>query len=206
MPELHPNGNYEAYLAQLFNPLAGGAQFNPGVWNTIGGGGIGTGLGGLGAGTVPNMSTLLQTPWSTQNPQQMNAVWPQQQQQNPAQTLPAIQLAQHIATKQAAQAIQYAQALQALQQLVQNLATQQAIGPQGQYQAQFGQGIGGAYGIGQIGYGLAQPYGLGMQNPLQQQALQQQMLQQQILQQQVLQQLAQYLASQQPQFRYGLAA
>src|SRR5882672_274905 len=79
MPELHPNGNYEAYLAQLFNPLAGGAQFNPGVLGTIGGGGIGTGFGGLGAGTVPNMSTLLQTPWATQNPQQqMNAVWPQQ--------------------------------------------------------------------------------------------------------------------------------
>ena len=211
MPELHPNGNYEAYLAQLFNPLAGGTQFNPGVLGTIGG----AGFGGLGTGTIPNMTTLLQSPWATQNPQQLSALWPQQQlqqqqqqqQQNPAQTLPAIQLAQHIATKQAAQAIQYAQALQALQQLVQNLATQQAIGQQ----TQFGQGIGGAYGFGQVGHGFAQPYGLGMQNPinqsLQQQALQQQMLQQQILQQQLLQQLAQYMASQQqPQFRYGLAA
>jgi hypothetical protein len=33
MPELYQtDGNYEAYLSQLFNPLASGAQFNPGAW------------------------------------------------------------------------------------------------------------------------------------------------------------------------------
>jgi len=186
MPELHSNGNYEAYLAQLFNPVSGGTQFNPGGLGSIGGSGIGTGFGG----TVPNVSTLLQSPWATQNsqqqnPQQLSGLWPVQQ--NPLQSLPAIQLAQHIAAKQAMQALQCAQALQ---QLVQNTVQQ----------SQFGQGIGG-YGYPPQPWGTQSPI-----NPLQQQALQQQMLQQQIMQQQVLQQLAQYLASQQqPQYRYGLA-
>jgi hypothetical protein len=179
MPELHPNGNYEAYLAQLFNPISGGTQFNPGVLGSIGSSGI---------GTVPTMNTLLQNPWTTQNPQQLSGLWPVQQ-QNPLQSLPAIQLAQHIAAKQAMQAAQYAQALQALQQLAQATAQQ----------AQFGQGIGGIYGY------TPQLYGWGTQSPINQ-ALQQQALQQQMLQQQMLQQLAQYLASQQqPQYRYGLA-
>ena len=81
MPELYQtDGNYEAYLSQLFNPLASGAQFNPG-----GLGAIGTGIGGFGAGTVPNMAGLLQNPWGTpypqqvQYPQQQNSLWPQQQ-------------------------------------------------------------------------------------------------------------------------------
>ena len=68
MPELYQtDGNYEAYLSQLFNPLASGAQFNPG-----GLGAIGTGIGGLGAGTVPNMASLLQNPWGTPYPQQQS--------------------------------------------------------------------------------------------------------------------------------------
>jgi hypothetical protein len=196
MPDVHSNGNYEAYLAQLFNPLAGGAQFNPAVSGAIGGGGIGTGFGGLGAGMIPNMAAPLQNPWAAQNLPQLNALWPQLQMQNSAQSLPAIQLAQQVAARQAMQAIQSAQALQALQQLVQNLAAQQwaqqAMGSQGQ----FGHGMGGAFGAGQIGQGLAQFHGLGPQHMINQ-----------LLQHQVLQQLAQYLATQQPgQFRYGLAA
>jgi hypothetical protein len=196
MPELYQtDGNYEAYLSQLFNPLASGAQFNPG-----GLGAIGTGIG-LGAGTVPNMAGLLQNPWGTpypqqfQYPQQQNSLWPQQQQLNP--------FAQQNQARQVMQTIQHAQAVQALKQLVHNLATQSAINTQ----AQLG-GVGSIYG--QIGPGLPQPYGLATQNPIaqavQQQVLQQQVLQQQMLQQQALQQIAQYLATQQPtQFRYGLA-
>jgi len=63
-------------------------------------------------------------------------------------------------------------------------------------QGQFGHGMGGAFGAGQISQGLAQFHGLGPQHMINQ-----------ALQHQVLQQLAQYLATQQPgQFRYGLAA
>lgn len=190
MPELfQTDGNYEAYLAQLFNPLASGAQFNPG-----GLGGIGTGIGGLGTGAVPNLG-LLQNPWGTpypqqsQYPQQLSAIWPQQ---NP--------LAQQIAARQAMQVVQHAQAVQALKQLVHNLAMQSQINAQTQLG---GYGVGGLYG--QIGQGLPQGFGLGIQNPITQ-ALQQQQLQQQMLQQQALQQIAQYLATQQPSpFRYGLA-
>lgn len=193
MPELYQtDGNYEAYLSQLFNPLASGAQFNPG-----GLGAIGTGIGGLGAGTVPNMAGLLQNPWGTpypqqlQYPQQQNSFWPQQQQFNP--------FAQQNPARQAMQTIQHAQAVQALKQLVHNLATQSAINTQ----AQLGYGVGGGYG--QIGQGIPQPYGLATQNPIAQ-VLQQQALQQQVLQQQALQQIAQYLAMQQlTPFRYGLA-
>ena len=29
MPELHSNGSYDPYIAQLFNSLGGGARFNP---------------------------------------------------------------------------------------------------------------------------------------------------------------------------------
>ena len=198
MPELfQTDGNYEAYLAQLFNPLASGAQFNPG-----GLGSLGIGIGGLGAGTVPGMAGLLQNPWMTQYPQQLqypqplNALWPQQQLNPLAQQNP---FAQQIAAKQAMQVIQHAQAVQALKQLVHNLATQSQLNAQ----AQLGYGTGGLYG--QIGQGIPQSYGIGTQNPIGQ-ALQQQALQQQMLQQQCLQQIAQYLATQQPtQFRYGLA-
>jgi hypothetical protein len=210
MPELYQNdGNYEAYLSQLFNPLAGGAQFNPG-----GLGAIGTGIGGLGAGTVPTMAGLLQNPWGTpysqqmQYPQQQNSPWPQQQQLWPQQQLNPQQqfnpFTQQNASRQAMQTIQHAQACQALKQLVQNLATQSAITAQSQLG---GYGVGSLYGqIGpQTGQGIPQSYGLPTPNPIAQ-ALQQQALQQQMLQQQALQQIAQYLATQQPtQFRYGLA-
>ena len=193
MPELYQtDGNYEAYLSQLFNPLASGAQFNPG-----GLGAIGTGIGGLGAGTVPNMASLLQNPYAQQfqYPQQLwpQQLWPQQQlnpfgQQNPfAQQNPFGQ------QNAARQAIQHAQACQALKQLVNTLAMQSAITAQTQ--------LGGLGQIGpQIGQSIPQSYGLGAQNPIVQ------ALQQQMLQQQALQQIAQYLATQQPtQPRYGLA-
>jgi hypothetical protein len=187
MTELHSNGNYEAYLAQLFNPAAGGAQFNPGAF----GGGVGAGYGGL-PNANANMAASLQNPWAAQNLSQSNGLWPQQQQQqmqNPAQALAAVQIAQQIAARQAVQAIQCAQALQQIvQHLVTQQWTQQAIGSQ----AQFGQGLGGVFGAGQIGQGGLQNYGWGTQQNAINQALQQ---------------LAQYLATQQQgQFRYGLAA
>src|SRR5258706_930798 len=114
MPDLQHNGNYEAYLAQLFNPLAGGTQVNPGIIGANGIG-IGSGFGGPGIGTVPNVAVPPQNPWAAQNFLQTNPLWSQQQQQNPVQSLPAIQLAHQMAARQAAQAIQCAQALQALQ-------------------------------------------------------------------------------------------
>jgi hypothetical protein len=181
MTELHTNGNYgnyEAYLAQLFNPA-------------VGGGAVGTGYGGLGAGAVPNVTLAQQNPWA-QNPSQLNALW-QQQAPHPIQA--AVQVAQQIAARQAVHAIQCAQALQ---QIVQHLAAQQfaqqAMGGQPQFgQGQFGQGMGGAYGAGQIGQAIPQSYGWGAQNPTNQ-----------ALQQQAIPQLAQYLATQQPgQFRHG---
>jgi hypothetical protein len=186
MAELHTNGiygNYEGYLAQLFNPAVGG-QFNPGMVGPIGSGGIGTGYGGFGAGAVPNAALPQQT------------LWPQQQvPHHPLQL--AVQAAQQIAARQAVHAVQCAQALQ---QIVQHLAAQQfaqqAMGwqPQpGQGQPQFGQGTGAAFGAGQIGSQVnpqSYGYGWGVQNPA--------------LQQQAMPQLAQYLAAQQPgQFRYG---
>jgi len=200
MTELHTNGNYEGYLAQLFNPAAVGGQFNPGVFGPVGSGGIGAGYGGLGAGgagTLPNAAFAPQNPWA-QNLSQLNMLWPQQQATNPVQS--AVQAAQHIAAKQAVHAIQCAQALQ---QIVQHLAAQQfaqqAMGWQPQFgQGQFGQGMGGAFGAGQIGQPIPQSpipqsYGWGTQNPINQ-----------ALQQQAAQQLGQYLASQQPgQFRHG---
>jgi len=203
MPELlQSDGNYEAYLAQMFNPMAGGSQFNQGFSSAMGGGNAG--FGGIGAGTT--------NPWGAQNsPQsQLGGFWPQQQMQNPA----AVQIAQQNAARQAAQAIQHAQAVHALKQLVHNLAAQSQaqLGAQAQFGSPFGYGFGNPFGAGQIGQ-VPQGYGLGTQNPinqaLQQQALQQQLqqqaaqqqLQQQVMQQQALQQLAQYLASQQP--RYG---
>jgi hypothetical protein len=200
MPELHTNGNYEAYLAQLFNPATVGSQFNPGVFGPVGSGGIGAGYGGLGAGAVPNIAVPPQGPWAAQNLSQLNALWPQQSAPIPVQS--AVQIAEQIAARQAVHAIQCAHALQ---QIVQHLAAQQlpqqAMGWQPQFGQgqglQFGQGMGGAFGAGQIGQPIPQSYGLGMQNPINQ-ALQQQAIQQ------LAQYLAQYLASQQPgQFRHG---
>lgn len=119
MPELHSNGSYDPYLAQLFNPL-GGAQFNPGLYGAAGANGIG-GWGGIGAGAVPNLAGQAQSPlgaqspWGVQSP--FSALYPAvQPASNPVQSLIAIQLAQQIVARQAAQAIQCAQALQILLQ------------------------------------------------------------------------------------------
>ena len=210
MPELHSNGNYDAYLAQLFNP-AGAGQFNPGTF----GPGMG-GFGGVGAGGLNPAGT--QSPWAAQNLSQANGLWPQQQAPSPAQSLAAIQIAQQTAARHAIHAVQCAQALQ---QIAQHLATQQQAsgwqpqfgqsqpGQFGQGQSglgqlglgqfgpgQFGQGVGGPFGAGQIGQMTPQFNGSTGQNPFNQ-----------ALQQQALLQLAQYLANQQQgQFRYGMAA
>ena|SRR5579862_3638407 len=209
MTELHSNGQHEAYLAQLLNPQFAGAQMNPGLFNTLGGGAF----GGVG-GTIPNIANQTQNPWAQnpwamQNVPQGTAQWPQlfgqqtfgQQAPNPVQSLAAIQLAQQVAARQLAQALQNAQALQALQQqAAQQQVVQQYLqnqGPQQQWgQAGFGQPTPFGYGgnIGQFGGGT------GMQNLINQ-ALQQQS------QQQALQQFINYLAATQGgQFRYGLAA
>lgn len=159
MPELHNNGNYEAYLAQLFNPMGSGGQYNPYGYtqsNPYGAqfnpyGNIGTGFGG-----VPSIGAQMQNPWQ-QNPWQQtpwtshsflqgNMAWPQQQHfQNPVQSsLSAVHVAQQVLTRQAAQAIQCAQALQTLLQFVQNVAAQQSFGMhygQGNTFAGIGQGI-----------------------------------------------------------------
>lgn len=218
MPELHSNGIYEAYLAELFNPLAGGTQFNPTTNPMTSGfqfnngtmGGIG-GIGGAGIGAGP------QTPWTTPThpqqafpqqaftqqfyPQQLNAQWPQQASQSPTQVLPAI--VQHIATKQAVQAIQLTQVLHALQQIVHTIAAQQQHLAQTLTQVtQSGYGAGGGYGanpftqtLGQVP-GFGQVPGVGFQTPVSQ-----------ALQQQAMQQLLQYLGvQQQTPFRYGMAA
>jgi hypothetical protein len=111
------------------------------------------------------------------------------------------------------------QCAQALQQVAQHLAvqqwTQQAMGWQPQFgqgqvgqfglgqsgfgqfgQGPFGQGVGGPFGAGgQIGQMTPQLYGWATQNPFQQ-----------ALQQQAMLQLAQQMAQQPGQFRYGMAA
>jgi hypothetical protein len=142
MTELHTNGNYEAYLAQLFNPAAVSGQFNPGVFGPSGSGGIGTAYGGVGAGAFPNAAVPSQNPWAALNFSQPNALW-QQQTLNPVQS--AIQAAQQIAAKQVVHAIQCAQALQQIaQQLAVQQSAQQPMGWQqqfGQGQPQFGQGM-----------------------------------------------------------------
>jgi hypothetical protein len=179
MADLQMNGNFENYLAQLFNPQAGGGQ------GMFGAAGIG--------GQMSNPGS--QIPQALQGLLSQSTSWPQQQ-QNPghsqiqAQALAAVQLAQQIVAKQAVQAIQCVQALQTLQQHVQQSAWQQ-----GQFGA-FGQpGQVGAFG--QSGQGFGQFNSWGGQNPNQAQ------------QQQALQQLAQSLAAQQQpqqqpgQFRYG---
>jgi hypothetical protein len=181
MTDLHSNGiygNYEGYLAQLFNPAIGGPS-NPGVFGPVGSGGIGSGYGGLGAGAA-NATFAQQNPWAAQNPLQQQVAHPVQM---------AVQAAQQIAARQAVHAIQCAQALQ---QIVQHLATQQHAQQATGWQPQYGQGV-GAFGAGQIGQAVPQSYGWGAQNPISQ-----------ALQQQAMPQLAQYLATQQPgQFRHG---
>jgi hypothetical protein len=158
MAEFHSNGNYgnyESYLAQMFNPAVGG-QYNPGVF---------------GPGFAPQ--------------------WPQQQVAHQVQL--AAQAVQQIAARQAAHAVQCAQALQ---QIVQHLTVQQYAQQAMGWQPQFGQGLGAAFGAGQIGQAIPQSYayGWGAQNPIHQ-----------ALQQQAMPQLAPYLAAQQQpgQFRQG---
>ena len=193
MAELQSNGNYENYLAQMFNPLAGGGQFNPygnTQYNPYGAQlnpfeGIGTGFGGVRGIAAQLQNPWQQNPWASQNFSQGNglwqghAPWSQQQQllQNPVHSsFAAIQFAHHLLTKQASQAIQCAQALQSVLQFVQNVAAQQALS------AQSTQGTAFA-GIGQ-GFGQ----GGSQNNP-------------------TLQQVAQHMAMQQASpFRYGLAA
>lgn len=218
MPELHSNGIHEAYLTELFNPMAGGLGLNSGV-----------GIGGAGIGS--------QTPWMYPQqtfPQQSQQAYPQQTQQ-PTQTGAIVQ---HIAAKQAVQAIQLSQVLQALQQIVHTIAVQQqhlvqalvsyaaqpqqgASGTQTPFtqspftqspfiqtpfaqapftqspftQSPFGQGV---FGTTPFGVGSGQVPGMGVQTPGLSQALQHQ----------AMQQLLQYLGVQQPQtpFRYGMAA
>ncbi len=220
MPELHSNGIYEAYLAELFNPLATGTQFNPTVNPMAGGFQFNPGaMGGIGAG----IGVSPQTPWTTPTfpqqafpqqafaqqiyPQQiypqLNAQWPQQVTQSSTQALPAI--VQHIAAKQAVQAIQLSQVLHALQQIVHTIATQQQHLVQTLAQVtqpQFGYGAGGVVGVNPLTQTLGQVPsfgqvpGVGFQTPVSQ-----------ALQQQAMQQLLQYLGvQQQTPFRYGMAA
>jgi len=204
MPELHGNGIHEAYLAELFNPLAAGGQYNSGIAS-----GIATGP---------------QAPWVTQAVPQSPWVQPSSL---GAQTSPAIQMVQQVAAKQAVQAIQLQHVLHALQQIIQTITVQQQHllhslntaltqpsfgGPQyGVPQfgipqfgtPQFGTPQFGTpqFGTPQLGTpqlgtpqsGIYGPYGVA--SPVNQ-----------ILQQQAMQQLAQYLGVQQAPFRYGSMA
>jgi hypothetical protein len=132
MPELHSNGSYDPYIAQLFNPLGGGAQLNPALYGATGANGTG---GAWGAGQIP---------WASQNP--LPASNPAAQPPpNPAQSLLAVQIAQQIVARQAAQAIQCAQALQTLLQQ----ALSQIVGTPGQLG--MGQVGLGQFGLGQFG-------------------------------------------------------
>ena len=149
MAEFHSNGNYgnyESYLAQMFNPAIGG-QYNPGVFGSV----------GSGFGAVPGATFAPQNPWAVP---QLNTVQL------------AVQAAQQIAARQAAHAVQCAQALQ---QIVQHLTAQQYAQQAMGWQPQFGQGLGAAFGAGPIGQAIPQSYayGWGAQNPIHQ-ALQQQ--------------------------------
>ena len=136
MPELHSNGSYDPYIAQLFNSLGAGAQYNPALYGAAGANGIGGAWGTLGAGATSGLAAQPQIPWAPQNP--LAALTPAVQQgPNPVQSLVAIQVAQQIVAKQAAQAIQCVQALQTLLQQ----ALSQVAGPQGQLGlGQFAQG------------------------------------------------------------------
>jgi hypothetical protein len=201
MPELHSNGIYEAYLAELFNPLAGGTQFNP-TTNPMASGFQfntgGMGIGGAGIGASPQTQAFPQQAFA--QPQQLNAQWPQQGSQSPTQVLPAV--VQHIAAKQAVQAIQLTQVLHALQQIVHTIAAQQqqlvqTLAQVTQSPSGYGAGYGGnpfTQTLGQIP-GFGQVPGGGFQTLGQ------------ALQQQAMQQLLQYLGmQQQTPFRYGMAA
>ena len=134
MPELHSNGSYDPSIAQLFNSIGGGAQFNPALYGVTGANGIGGGWGTFGAGAVPGLTAQPQHPWAALNPAT-------QQAPNPVQSLVAIQFAQQIIAKQAAQAIQCVQALQILlqQALSQVAATQGPVGLGQVGLGQFGQ-------------------------------------------------------------------
>ena len=204
MAELQSNGNYENYLAQMFNPLAGGGQFNPygnTQYNPYGTQlnpveGNGTGLGGVRGIAAQLQNPWQQNPWASQSFSQGNGLWQgnapwlqQQQLQNPVHSsIAAIQFAHHLLTKQASQAIQCAQALQSVLQFVQNVAAQQVIGAQSAQGNAFA-GIGQGLGQGVLAQGFS-PYNLlGSQNNP------------------TLQQVAQHIAMQQASpFRYGLAA
>lgn len=202
MPELHSNGIHEAYLAELFNPMAGGAAFNSGV-----------GIGGAATGAqTPWMSAYPQQAFPQQSPSafaQPNTPWAQQPTQTGA-------IVQQIAAKQAVQAFQLSHVLQALQQIVHTIAVQQqhlvqalvgyaaqsqpgAYGTQTPFaQSPFAQSpftSGGLFGAAPFGSTTGQIPGA--QNPGVSQALQQQ----------AMQQLLQYLGVQQPltPFRYGTA-
>ncbi len=190
MPELYQtDGNYEAYLSQLFNPLASGAQFNPG-----GLGAIGTGIGGLGAGTVPNMASLLQNPWGTPYPQQqLNSLWPQQQ--------AAVESIRSADRGQASHADDPARASRAGPEAAcpqpRDAICDQHASPTRLQRRQH---------LRPDRLRASAAVRARDAEPDRASVLQQQALQQQMLQQQALQQIAQYLATQQPtQFRYGLA-
>ena len=216
MTELQSNGNYESYLAQLFNPQMAGGNFNPAFFNPQ--------IGGPGNNLAANAGAFsAQNPWAMQNPwalqqnlPQVNAPWTQQG-QGAAQNLATLQAAQQVAARHAAQAIQNAQVLQQLQQQ----ALYQLMQTQGQQSGQYGQlgqygqnplqqnplqaltqNLGGHHTIGAnpFGLGYGQPNGFSTQNVINQ------LLQQQA-QQQALQQLINALAATQGgQYRYGMAA
>lgn len=192
MPELHTNGNYEAYVAQLLNPAVAGNPFNPAAFNLAANGATGAGYG-FGNGQSPAL--LQQNPWAQQGLAPSNGVWPQQQMGNHAQSLIAIQAAQQIAARHAVYALQCAQALQQIaHHLMAQQWTQQGMaGLQQPGQSQFGQSqFGPQFGVGPIGPAIPPIYGWGQQNPFAPGG----------------QQFAQYLANQQmpQQFRYGLVA
>jgi len=146
MPELHSNGVYENYIAQLFNPLSNLSQTNPAAFNS---GFAGAGISGMVNPALANIGGQTQNPFLGQHHHLHSQVTAQTQ----AQTHAVIQLAQQVLVRQTAQAIQCAQALQAVSQLVQSLAAQQ--GQQGQQQG---------FGLGNAGFGMPQ---FGTQNPVQ---------------------------------------
>jgi hypothetical protein len=191
MTVLHTSGiygNYDPYLAQLFNPAVGG-QFTPGVFGPVGNAATGTAYGSLGVSAVPSAALAQQNPWAAaQHLSQLNTPLPQQV-LHPVQS--AIQAAQQIAARQAVHAVQCAQALQ---QIVQHLAVQQFAQPAMGWQPQISQGMGGAFAAGQIGQAIPQSYGWGGQTAINP-----------VPQQQAMTQLAPYLAVQQQpeQFRQG---
>jgi hypothetical protein len=136
MPELHTNGNYEGYLAQLFNPAVGG-------------------IPGIGVGGIPGL--IPQGPAAAQGAPQMNGSWSQAQQ--PVHPLAAIQLAQQIVVRQAIQAQQCAQALQTLLQLTQ-VAPQTPFGVTQPFGANQPFGVTQPFGLGAHAYQAVHPQAL----------------------------------------------